>query len=253
MKPQSAHRRGLFAAFQRIPLCLIALSLVAAPSVAAAQQAGLYTLEQAERGFSVYRAECSTCHGADLRGAGGVPLVGDNFLGAWAKPGRSVDDLFYILKTTMPPGRSRDLSDAQHADVLAYILQKNGFASGNRELGSDPAVMAGALADYATVALEDRPPAPEFIAGEGGLEPTGRGPSQAELNDAASNTRVEITRKHNEVQHQKQPEAVHPRVQAASDHKSGRQAKPEKRAGAHRYAHPFHGNRSLLPGTDSLG
>jgi len=189
MKPQSAQRCGLFAASQCIPLCLIALSLVAAPSVAAAQQAGLYTTEQAERGYSIYRAECSTCHGADLRGAGGVPLVGDNFLGAWAKPGRSVDDLFYILKTTMPPGRSRDLSDAQHADALAYILQKNGFASGDRELGSDPAAMAGALADYAMVALEERPPAPEFIAGEGGLEPTGRGPSQVELNNAASNTR----------------------------------------------------------------
>ena len=191
MQPQpDRNRRGTSAASKHYILWLIALCLIAAPTVAGAQEAGgLYTAEQAERGFSIYRAECSVCHGADLRGGAGNALVGDNFLGAWAKPGRSVDDLYYILKTTMPPGRSRDLSDAQHADVLAYILQKNGFASGSVELGSDAAAMASALAEHTTVVLEERPPAPDYIEGENGLEPSGSGPSQAELNDAAGNTR----------------------------------------------------------------
>jgi alcohol dehydrogenase (cytochrome c) len=171
-------------------LWLSAVSLVASPALAAAQEtAGLFTAEQAERGFSIYRAECSTCHGADLRGAGGPALVGNDFLAAWARPDRTLDDLFYILKTTMPPGRSRDMSDAQHADVLAYVLQKNGFAFGATELGSDPALLASTLAEYSMVVLEERPPAPDFIEGEGGLEPSGSGPSQAELNDAAANTR----------------------------------------------------------------
>ena len=191
MQPQpDRHLRGAFAASNHFILWLSALTLIAAPTFAGAQEAGgLYTAEQAERGFSIYRAECSVCHGADLSGAAGNALVGDNFLGAWARPGRSVDDLYYILKTTMPPGRSRDMSDAQHADVLAYVLQKNGFASGSTELGSDAAAMASALAEHTTVVLEERAPAPDYIEGENGLEPSGSGPSQAELNGAAENTR----------------------------------------------------------------
>jgi alcohol dehydrogenase (cytochrome c) len=151
--------RGRPAAYKHFALWLSAVVPIAAPSIAAAQESGgLYTAEQAARGHSIYRAECSTCHGADLRGAGGNPLVGDNFLAAWARAawaraGRTVDDLYYILKTTMPPGRSRDISDAQHADVLAYILQRNGFASGATELGSDPAQMATALAKHSMVVL----------------------------------------------------------------------------------------------------
>ncbi len=188
MTHQPARRRSN--AYKHLALLLSAVVPLAAPTIGAAQESGgLYTSEQAERGYSIYRAECSTCHGADLRGAGGNPLVGDNFLAAWAKPGRTVDDLYYILKTTMPPGRSRAMSDAQHADVLAYVLQKNGFASGTTELGSDPAQMATPLADHSTVVLEERPPAPDFITGEKGLKPSAKGPSQAELNDAASNTR----------------------------------------------------------------
>jgi len=62
------------------------------------------------------------------------------------------------------------MSDAQHADVLAYILQKNGFASGATELGSDPTAMATALAEHTTVVLEERAPAPDYIEGENGLE-----------------------------------------------------------------------------------
>jgi mono/diheme cytochrome c family protein len=144
--------RGRPAAYKHFALWLSAVVPIAAPSIAAAQESGgLYTAEQAARGHSIYRAECSTCHGADLRGAGGNPLVGDNFLAAWAR-----------LKTTMPPGRSRDISDVQHADVLAYILQKNGFASGATELGSDPAQMATALAKHSMVVLEERPAPPDL-------------------------------------------------------------------------------------------
>jgi len=179
---------GLSTATKYFILLLSAAALIAVVSIAASLAGGLYTAEQAERGFSIYRAECSTCHGPDLRDAAGGALVGDNFLAAWTKPGRTVDDLYYIVKTTMPPGRSRDISDAQYADVLAYVLQKNGFEPGRVALGSDPAMMAEALADYSTVALEERPPAPDFITGENGLEPSGSGPSQAELNSAAENT-----------------------------------------------------------------
>lgn len=190
MRPHAATGRRSSAVRKYLPWCLVGAILVTAPSIAPAQEvAGLFTVEQAERGYSVYRAECSSCHGADLRGGGGNPLVGAGFLGAWAKPDRTVDDLYYIVRTTMPPGRAGHLSDAQHADVLAYVLQSNGFAAGATELGSDEALMARTLAEHVTVALEERPPAPDFIEGEGGMVPSVSGPSQAELNEAAGNTR----------------------------------------------------------------
>jgi len=179
-----------FSIVERSLITLIAAATGTAvlPGGAAGQQR-LFTTEQAERGSSVYRAECVSCHGADLRGASGPELVGRNFLSAWARPGRTVDDLYYILKSTMPPGRSRDLTDTQHADVLAFILQRNGFQAGARELGSDPELLASALSEHVMGAVEQRSPAPEFLAGENGLEPSGTGPSQAELEAAAIDTR----------------------------------------------------------------
>jgi len=110
MQPQPVRGlRGPSAASKHFTLWLSALCLIAAPSIVAAQEAGgLYTAEQAERGFSIYRAECSVCHGADLSGAAGNALVGDNFLGAWAKPGRSVDPISprrYAAATTSTPTR----------------------------------------------------------------------------------------------------------------------------------------------------
>jgi alcohol dehydrogenase (cytochrome c) len=167
-------------------MAAVAATVLGAAPVVAQQ---LYTTAQAERGSSVYRAECTTCHGADLQGGAGSALIGENFLKTWARPDRTVDDLFYILRTTMPPGRSRSLSDAQHADALAYILNRNGFPAGDHELGSDPALLAVHLERGAAGEVDNSTPAPDFIEGPNGLRPTGTGPTQAELNAAAGDTR----------------------------------------------------------------
>ncbi|MDH3456745.1 MAG: PQQ-binding-like beta-propeller repeat protein [Gemmatimonadota bacterium] len=167
-----------------------AVILLAAVLTAASGEAQeLYTPEQAERGLSVFRAECVTCHGSGLQGRSGPPLVGDNFLKAWARPDRTADDLFYILRTTMPPGRSRALTDRQHADVLAYILRQNGFSAGTSELGSDAALLDTPLEHAGVGEGNESALPPDFIEGDRGLDPTGEGPTQAELNAAAGDTR----------------------------------------------------------------
>jgi alcohol dehydrogenase (cytochrome c) len=169
--------------------CVVAVGAMMVVGAEAAAAQAVYTEAQAERGASVYRAECTTCHGAALQGAAGPALAGENFLKTWARSDRTVDDLFYILRTTMPPGRSRSLTDAQHADVLAYILNRNGFPAGAHELGSDPTVLEVSLDAGALGAVEDRTPPPDFIAGPNGLEPSGTGPTQAELDAAAQDMR----------------------------------------------------------------
>jgi alcohol dehydrogenase (cytochrome c) len=55
-----------------------------------------------------------------------------------AKP---VDELFTFISTRMPPGQPGSLSDGGYASVLAYILQSNGVAAGNRTLPADTGLL----------------------------------------------------------------------------------------------------------------
>ncbi len=82
--------------------------------------------------------KCATCHGADLNGAEmAPPLVGATFLGDWV--GQSAGDLFTRIHTTMPANDPGSLSNAQAAQVLAYILSVNQFPAGSTALPSDDA------------------------------------------------------------------------------------------------------------------
>lgn len=47
---------------------------------------------------------------------------------------RSTEDLFLRIKTTMPPGGSAELADADYLNVVAYILRVNGSADDSAAL-----------------------------------------------------------------------------------------------------------------------
>jgi PQQ-dependent dehydrogenase (s-GDH family) len=97
-----------------------------APAVAGA--APQYTAAQATAGMTVFNAECAVCHGNTLtNGTMAPPLAGESFHSAWA--GRSVRELFDIAKA-MPPANPGSLPDATYANILAYMLQVNGYAAG---------------------------------------------------------------------------------------------------------------------------
>jgi mono/diheme cytochrome c family protein len=98
---------------------------------------GAFTSEQSARGKAQYLETCVRCHKKDLAGdqSDEVPsLVGDKFLTEWTK--WTVGDLFEFLTTEMPPKRKirRKISVEKYADVLAYLLEKNGFPAGKAEL-----------------------------------------------------------------------------------------------------------------------
>jgi mono/diheme cytochrome c family protein len=125
---------------------IAALSLILGGSVMAlkAQTAarnvwdGVYTADQATQGKAIYADKCATCHGADLNGAEmAPPLMGAAFLGDWV--GQSADDLFTRIHTTMPANDPGSLSNAQAAQVTAYILSANQFPAGSTALPSDDA------------------------------------------------------------------------------------------------------------------
>ena len=97
---------------------------------------GVYTADQAKRGADAYGNSCASCHGDNLEGEGQAPaLSGSEFMGNWNK--QMVDDLFEIVKSTMPADKPGTLSRARNADIMAYIFQVNGFPAGNTDLPSD--------------------------------------------------------------------------------------------------------------------
>lgn len=96
-----------------------------------------YSNEQAERGESKYEDQCEECHGDELRGGlnGGPPLRGLSFEERYFH-GAPASGLFLFMSTAMPPNSPGRFSPAVYADIMAYILKRNGIQAG-AELPSD--------------------------------------------------------------------------------------------------------------------
>jgi mono/diheme cytochrome c family protein len=137
----------------RLPLLAAALSAAFgafaqttgtdAPSI----RDGVFTVEQARRGKIAYTGPCDRCHGFKLDGASddpdmlpAPPVAGPKFLRKWN--GRTLVSLFEYVRTTMPSNNPGYLSDAEVADIVAYMLSSSGIPGGSEELRSDRAGLA---------------------------------------------------------------------------------------------------------------
>jgi mono/diheme cytochrome c family protein len=94
---------------------------------------GVYTLAQAKRG-ALKSGLCTGCHGDGFVGGIGPELAGEAFLARWE--GRSVADLFDLIRLTMPDDDPGALPREQYADLIAYILAVNKFPEGRVEIGT---------------------------------------------------------------------------------------------------------------------
>ena len=90
-----------------------------------------YSSDQADRGKDRYERACIECHGDDLRGGlnGGAPLRGLNFEQKYAN-GAPASALYLFTSTLMPPNSPGRYSPSTYADLVAYILKRNGFRAG---------------------------------------------------------------------------------------------------------------------------
>lgn len=94
---------------------------------------GVYTAAQADRGKANFLSgRCGGCHQLDLSGDRGPALKGDGFLSHWENG--SVNTLFKKISETMPPNSANDTADEAKIDIVAYLLQSNGFPPGAKEL-----------------------------------------------------------------------------------------------------------------------
>lgn len=97
---------------------------------------GVFTAEQAARGKEKATAECSACHGANMAGDLAPGLSGDMFLNNWNN--QKLSDLVTKVKTTMPANAPDSLKAEEYADVVAYMLELNGFPAGTEALKIEP-------------------------------------------------------------------------------------------------------------------
>ena len=125
-RPLPRHRR------RALPALLGAGLLLAWAGSARAQGGPDYAPEQADAGRTAYESACAACHTSTLQGSFEAPeLAGPNFLNRWG--GRPVSELIDYVRATMPPDGARP-SEAGYVSIIAYILQRNGVAAGERPL-----------------------------------------------------------------------------------------------------------------------
>lgn len=123
-----------------------------APTATAPIWSGVYSAAQARRGLLEYGRSCEHCHGASLTGnpTDEVPsLVADGFMFHWR--GKTVQDLYGRLSKSMPSDAPGSLSAAAYLDLVAYLLEVNGYPAGPQDLDRDR---------LSTLVIEKSPPRP---------------------------------------------------------------------------------------------
>ncbi|WDS35198.1 c-type cytochrome [Pseudoxanthomonas sp.] len=97
----------------------------------------LYTSAQADKGKADYAENCALCHGDTLAGRAGPALKGKHF----ANPAANfhVGDIFTIVSQNMPATQPASLDPKMYADIMAFLLQENGYPAGDKELTFDDA------------------------------------------------------------------------------------------------------------------
>ena len=119
-------------------MTLVSVSVVGTLAQAPSSvRAGIYTTAQAEQGQAVYDDQCVSCHGPLTAFVPEMAaLLADHpFRSRWT--GRSVGELFALIRDEMPQDAPGTLSPEQTADLVAYILSGNRLPAGEAPLTGD--------------------------------------------------------------------------------------------------------------------
>lgn len=118
-KPPGRTGAGLFVLVAAVGVTWIQQPLRAAPIEGA-------TVTEGEE---VFQTQCASCHGPEGQGYIAPPVIGPD--AALASYG-TARKLHRFISSTMPQNAPGSLSDEQYLDVLAFLLQRNGFIGRNR-------------------------------------------------------------------------------------------------------------------------
>jgi len=177
--------------FVAIGIAVVTSSIVTssqAPPGLSAKPA-LFTDAQVKDGEAVYARACASCHGRTPTGGTAPPLTGAAFARSWRDPRITLDDLFFVMRTTMPPRQTDALTADERVSVFAYILSANGYRAGSTPLTLNTAALRTLPVDVVvTVSAAAPAPPPAFIPGAAIAVAAPGGPDQATLNDAVSSS-----------------------------------------------------------------
>lgn len=124
----------------------VALSSTPAEAVQKTTNDGLYTKAQADRAKPLFDKVCAACHAftvAAKKKPADLPLGDTPFFDTWED--RPIGDLVTTITLTMPNDGSAVISDTEALDLVAYILQQNGFPAGPKPLTAESAAAVIAL------------------------------------------------------------------------------------------------------------
>lgn len=94
---------------------------------------GVYSKEQASAGKKLYSDICSSCHVENLSGDTMSPaLVGDAFMSQWES--KNLRAFYSRIISTMPMDAPGTLPEKTVVDIVAYLLEANGFPAGRTTL-----------------------------------------------------------------------------------------------------------------------
>jgi mono/diheme cytochrome c family protein len=94
--------------------------------------AGAYTAAQAAAGAKLYAANCSACHGANLRGVNAPALIGNAFTSQFT--GEPASDIYVLMSKNMPLNAPGSLKSSEYLALLAYVLKQNKYPAGSTPL-----------------------------------------------------------------------------------------------------------------------
>ncbi len=128
--PRSSGRRTALAA----ALVWCAAAVAAATGASSGQATtndGIYSKAQADAAKAQYDKLCLSCH-AFTEATRKKPedlLLGDEpFLKKWE--GKTIDELVSVITFTMPNDGSAVVSEEEALNLMAYVLQQNGYPAG---------------------------------------------------------------------------------------------------------------------------
>jgi hypothetical protein len=115
------------------------------PAIQKSTNDGVYSKVQADGAKAQFEKICAECHpfsDAEKKKPKDIPLGGETFFQNWS--GRSLGEMTSTITLTMPNVGSAVLSEEEALNLVAFILQKNGFPAGTKPLekSDGPTVVA---------------------------------------------------------------------------------------------------------------
>jgi len=100
----------------------------------------VYTKAQADGAKAQFEKMCAECHAftvAAKKKPKDKPLGDDPFFDGWS--GRPLSELINLIVLTMPNDGSAAVNEKEATDLVAYMLQQNGFPAGDKPLTKETA------------------------------------------------------------------------------------------------------------------